>query len=202
MIHLYAFATDLSGLPAVDGLDGEPLQVRAFDELAAVVSVRRRETTAACLREDAVVHGTVVESLVPLATAVLPVRFGEVSADDDELERAVRERCTDLRRSLARVRGCVEIGVRVADVPAPRAETGTDYLRSRQAGGGEQLHAELRPVARATRRRAGAAAYLVARPDVPEIERRVHAFTAAHPEVGVVCTGPWAPYSFATEQAR
>jgi hypothetical protein len=41
------------------------------------------------------------------------------------------------------------------------------------------------------------AAYLLERGRVAEAERVVRAFADAHPALTVVCTGPWAPYSFA-----
>ena len=71
----------------------------------------------------------------------------------------------------------------------------------------EQLVAELdgplRAHARETRRRHGSrtfmldAAYLVPRARAGRFTDAVADFQARRPEVTVVCTGPWAPYSFA-----
>jgi hypothetical protein len=43
--------------------------------------------------------------------------------------------------------------------------------------------------------------YLVRRGDVGEFARTVDRYAAAHPELTVLCTGPWAPYSFAAGAA-
>lgn len=41
-----------------------------------------------------------------------------------------------------------------------------------------------------------AAAYLVGEDERDDFEQALAEFVAAHPELTVVCTGPWAPYSF------
>jgi hypothetical protein len=43
-------------------------------------------------------------------------------------------------------------------------------------------------------------AYLVPRASVAAVRGLVDRFAAEHPEATVVCTGPWAPYSFAEER--
>jgi hypothetical protein len=43
----------------------------------------------------------------------------------------------------------------------------------------------------------GDTAYLVERSEVGALRETVDRFAATHPDVSVVCTGPWAPYSFA-----
>ena len=201
MIHAYAFTAGLVSLPALDGLDGEPLEVRTIDGLEAVVSCRRAESSRRGLRAEALVHGTVVEALVDRAAAVLPVRFGETAPDDDSFARAVRARAEGLRRSLDRVRGCVEVGVRIASLEQPVALTGTDYLRARRAATGGELHDQLRLLARDSRSSAGGSAYLVPRESLPAVQERARRFALAHPELTVVCTGPWAPYNFTTAAA-
>ena len=40
--------------------------------------------------------------------------------------------------------------------------------------------------------------YLVPEDAVPEFRGVVERLQAAHPDLGLVCTGPWPPYSFAT----
>jgi putative intracellular protease/amidase len=42
-----------------------------------------------------------------------------------------------------------------------------------------------------------AAAYLVRNEERPAFESALAGFVEAHPDVTVVCTGPWAPYTFA-----
>jgi DNA primase len=45
------------------------------------------------------------------------------------------------------------------------------------------------------------ACYLVARDEVDDFARRVATYGAEHPELDLVCTGPWAPASFAEAAA-
>jgi hypothetical protein len=202
MIHLYAFADGLRDLPAVEGLDSAPLESRRLDGLDAVFSRRDHESTGESLHADAVVHGKVVEALVDRAAAVLPVRFGELSPDDEALARAVRERAAGLRRGLDHVRGCVEIGVRISSVDAIVATTGTEYMRLRREASGQELHAQLRRLAREARSGAESAVYLVPRETLATVRDCAQRFARGHPQLTVVCTGPWAPYSFTGPDAN
>jgi hypothetical protein len=62
-----------------------------------------------------------------------------------------------------------------------------------------ELHEPLARWARASVASAGrdhAVAYLVGNGERAPFEAALAAFVNAHPEVTVVCTGPWAPYSF------
>jgi gas vesicle protein GvpL/GvpF len=210
VIHVYAFADEVCSLPHVEGLDGAPLELRTIDGLAAVISRRRGGEDTGSLRDEALVHGLVVEALAERAGAVLPVRFGETSADDEALARLVHARAERLRSRLASVRGCVEIGLRIAEPkssPDAAAASGTEYMRSLQRATStvERLHRDLAVPARESRlRRTGnvhVGAYLVPRERVDETRAVVARFAAARPELNVLCTGPWAPYSFVEEPA-
>ena len=210
MIHVYAFADQVRELPPLEGLDGAPLELRTIDGVAAVLSRRLGQPNEGSLRDEALVHGLVVEALADRADAVLPVRFGETSTDDEAFARVVQGRADRLRRRLDSVRGCVEIGLRITEPTsgAPvEAATGTDYLRALQRATGAvgQLHRDLAALARESRlRRAGdvhIGAYLAPRGRVDEIRGAVARFAAARPELTVLCTGPWAPYSFVEEPA-
>jgi hypothetical protein len=200
MIHIYAFAEGLQGLPDVAGLDGAPLESRRLDGFDVVVSRRDGKTAGASLRADAIVHGTVVEALVERATAVLPVRFGEEPADEDSLVRLFEGQSPHLRRSLDHVRGCVEVGVRIlsANETADHASSGTEYMLARRAAGAgyHELGEQLRALVREVRASHDGAAYLVPRSAVDAVRSAVQRFADTRPELTVVCTGPWAPYSF------
>ena len=69
----------------------------------------------------------------------------------------------------------------------------------------EELHEPLARSARASTRFGGAssdllrAAYLVPREDVAAFSEHVRRLEAAHPDLTIVCTGPWPPYSFAAD---
>lgn len=205
MIHLYAFADAGVRLPAVGGVGGSPLGLHVEGDVAAVVS----SAEGAVDRDAALAHGRVVEALRETAEAVLPVRFGERFATDGELAAAVAARADELRRRLDHVRGCVEFGVRMQPPEAeePSRASGGAYLRARLASVHraaaivEQLHEPLVRCAREAVLTPGigdhAAAYLVRHEQRDAFERTLGAFIAAHPEVTVLCTGPWAPYTFA-----
>ena len=213
MIHLYAFTDDVPALPSVAGLAGAPLERIEVDGVAAIFS-RHETDELGETRELALAHGTVVGALETDRHAVLPVRFGERFAEVEDLHAAVRERRAGLEDAFARVRGCVEIGLRVlaADsVDRPRATTGIDYMRRLQDSDASSrvahdLHRELEQLSRDARITSGAgdrlrAAYLVPRGRLDAVRQVVEAWTAEHPDVSLVCTGPWAPYSFASEVA-
>jgi Gas vesicle synthesis protein GvpL/GvpF len=215
MIHLYAFVDELEPLPALRGAAGEPLDTHRFDGVTAVVGELAEplpETT-----ESAVAHGLVVESLRDYAGAVLPARLTRPFADRAALVAATSANVPSLRRRLARVRGCVEVGVRMSSrddlAPEPAAD-GTAYMRRLAAAasvraaladeaqtllGGHALEWRVQtPSDAPTLYRA---AYLVRRDDADGFARHAARLADRHPELAFACTGPWAPYSFAEEAA-
>jgi hypothetical protein len=215
LIHLYAFAEGLTSLPERRGVAGEELELRGVDDLTAVVG---RVPAAIAESPDAVLaHGLVVESLLDHGKSVLPARFARPFASDSSLVAATTPRLQQLRERLARVRGCVELAVRVAETevdPPPRGVDGASYLRvlgatrARRAAVAQSVHTAFRALAveSAAAPLAQAptllqAAYLVRRDDVNGFARLVEGLAATSPELIVVCTGPWAPYSFAGEAA-
>jgi hypothetical protein len=199
VIALYAFTLGLERLPETAGIDGAPLVRCDIDDLTAVGS-RHAGPPTGDPRTGALAQGLVVEALMELSPAVLPVRFGETFADEATLAEAVRGRAAELRRALDHVHGCAEIGVRIAGgEPAQNAANGTAYMRARLADEAlaGALDERIAPAARATLGpRSGSASYLVERAEVADVLRSVAEFAASHPEVAVSCTGPWAPYSF------
>lgn len=205
MIHLYAFTSPAPQLPDVPGIAGGRLEACRVADVVAVIS----DVEPGDAGRDAVLeHGLVVESLREAADAVLPVRFGERFAGRSELVAAVGDRVATLRGNLARVRGCSEFAVRMVAEHGPanvRAAGGRAYMRARLASVAEaeavatELHEPLARYARDSVVSDGAnyaAAYLVGNDERGSFERELAGFVAAHPELTIVCTGPWAPYSF------
>ena len=216
MIHVYAFAEGVDELPELEGVDGEPVERLHVDGVTTVFSRRVRNSDAETLRGDAVAHGAVVDALMGASAAVVPVRFGEHAEDAAALRETVSRRLETIRRSFERIRGCVEIGLRVwggVEEPARLAANGTAYMRRRAAAERERLetvgtlHHRLETLARASvvsaptplPRERFAAAYLVPVDRIDRIRDEVETFGAAHPDLTVICTGPWAPYSFGEE---
>ncbi|HLJ03923.1 MAG TPA: GvpL/GvpF family gas vesicle protein [Solirubrobacteraceae bacterium] len=135
--------------------------------------------------------------------AVLPVRYG-TQLEEPELERLLQERREPLAAALDRVRGAVEVAVHARIAAAPTSEaasprSGTEYLM-RRAGNVDPrllpLAAVARAVAPAPRSDGTRLAYLVDRDRLAEFVGAVRALDHAHPDLELVCTGPWPPYSF------
>jgi Gas vesicle synthesis protein GvpL/GvpF len=213
MIHLYAIAEGLGELPAVAGIGGAEIRPRALDDVELVVS----EHDGAELEpsEEAVLaHARVVDALAATSSALLPARFTRTFEDEAALDAAVRGRLDDLRQALSRVRGRVELGLRVigeSEDAQPEAASGRAYMEARLEGvaRAERLARDLHEplVARAAEsthsvatkpRFLLSAAYLVAAVDVDGFRGTVAELERAHPELTFVCTGPWPAYSFAS----
>jgi hypothetical protein len=216
-LYLYALVEPPARLRDARGLDDSALSVEPLGALDAVVSSLAVPPSAQS-EDHILAHARVVDELALLNDAVLPVRFGRAYADASALRSAVEARGEELREALARVRGCVELGLRVlagtADRTRAAPESGREYLRARlserQRGEelAEELDAPLAALSRAATRSVLAtpqlvlsAAYLVPREELDEFRKAVGSVQSRHPELSVACTGPWAPYSFATAEA-
>jgi hypothetical protein len=189
VIHVYGVVDELRELPPVRGVNGAPLERRRVDGLELVVSdgAAAEVTQAAVLR-----HAEVVEGLMSRSGAVLPAQFGRPFGDEAELEAAIRPKARELERGLERVRGCVEFGLRLAG-ENPSATSGTEYMHALLAQ--QQAVEPLERLARSV----ASNAYLVPAENVDAFQEAVRRLQAENPELTVVCTGPWPPYSFGAE---
>lgn len=139
------------------------------------------------------------------AAAVLPIRFGEKVRDEEELCNLLKPRTSDLIEALEKVRGCVQMTLRVFGEPAPLPELqggpGTRYLEARRRAHSlpeiELLLERLRPLVRAERTERkeqgnllGTVYHLVRKEDVP-------AYQEASEDPKVTVSGPFPPYAFA-----
>ena len=212
MIHLYGVVEELEGLPPVAGVDTGPLERRRIEGLELIVS---RTAEGIDVTQAAVLsHAHVVEELMTRSAAVLPARFGHAFSDEQELADAVRTKASSLARGLDLVRGCLEFGLRVlGDDGAPENGSGElsgrDYMQARLAEEqgrrrlAEELHEPLARLSRASARFGGASsdllesAYLVPRREVEVFGEHMRRLEAANPDLTIVCTGPWPPYTFA-----
>jgi hypothetical protein len=215
MLYLYALSEHPTVLPSTAGLEQAPLAVERLHGIDAVVGVVDRERIEQS--EDAVLtHARVVDELTGLNDAVLPARFGRGYPDAAALRDAVAEQADALRLALDRVRGCLELGLRVLSEPSdsgPTGQSGREYMldrldrRNRVQRLADEVHAPLAALARAETRTVAAtpqlllsAAYLVPRDALERFQSAVQELEDIHPELSLACTGPWPPYSFATAE--
>jgi hypothetical protein len=211
VIEMYA----ITGHPAPPLPAIAPLREIAADGLAAVCApaAEREDVTPDALWR----HEGVVEALMA-DRDLLPVRFGTRLDDDAAAARVLGERHAELAAALARVRGAVELSLRVAaaggdssaTMRSQQAPDGAAYLRARARTDRArelalaQVHEPLAELARAVVQHPARgpsellrAAYLIDRRDVDGFTRLVARLQDADATFQLLCTGPWPPYSFA-----
>ena len=192
-------------LPRVRGLGRAPLSAITEGPLVAVIS-RHVEDPDEPARDALWTHEQVVEALMA-ERAVLPIRFGTRPADVEAVRNALFSRRDVLLAELDKVRGRVELGVRVMQLDAAlhEAASGEEYVLTRLAGSrtADALHEPLAALAVEARRwpeRAPdellRAAYLVDELRVGRFREAVEELQGDHHEALLLCTGPWPVYSF------
>lgn len=224
MIWVYAIGERPEVPPpaGVTGLAGAPVEGVREGRLLAALS-RHADAPEVSVRDALWTHEHVVERLMA-DRAVLPVRFGSELPDEAALRRTLAQRHDALLDTLDRVRGTVELAVRAvfsrgSRGPEVRAtavgaqaegdETGREYvrakleLRSRAEAAGAALHAPLAAFAVAGVRHPSRgpgellhASYLVEALSVTEFRTLAQRLQRERPDVALLCTGPWPPYSF------
>ena len=160
----------------------------------------------------------IVERLQRRFDAVLPARFGSF-VPLEELRQIVRLRRGDLQKALRRVRGCVQMTVRIVTTPAPTPApivvrtppSGTDYLNARRAA----LSGLRPPLAAAVSvavsrlvhdervetdpaRGRTAMFHMIERTDATRYRTAVRRVPVRDSE-SLTVTGPYAPFAFAPE---
>ena len=198
--------------PPERGLAQAPLDGVRAGGLLAVLS-RHADAPADPVPDALWVHERVIERLMADRT-VLPMRFGTRLADDGALQEILAARQDEFLAALDRVRGRVEIGVRAMQPPAaPDAGTtpapsGRAYIEGKLRVGraAATVHEPLAALAAASTRHAASrpdellrASYLVDHDAVAGFQAAVE--RVQRPDLAIVCTGPWPPYSFVAETA-
>jgi hypothetical protein len=218
VIYAYAVCEPrvASSIPHCRGLGGATLRALEHEGLAAVFS-RHRSFRPRPIPEQVLDHERVVEAIMARGV-VLPLRFGTQLADETELEALLAERHDELLRSLARVRGKVEIGLRMTPERTSSGggegqRTGRGYLLARVRAhrryeqASRELHAPLAELAAASRIREPrtpaavlTASYLVDATEVAAFRLQADELGRRQTAMQVLVTGPWPPYSFASEE--
>jgi len=205
--------------PRPKGLGGATLRALESDGLAAVYS-RHRSLSPRPSPRLILAHERVVEAIMARGP-VLPLRFGTQLEDEERLEAVLHERRNQLVRALDRVRGHVELGLRLIPQRGSKLDldqakrSGRAYLlalaadRRRADEAARDFHAPLAELATASlvRERPAppavlVAAYLVDADRVVDFRARADELGADRKDLQVVVTGPWPPYNFATEQSH
>jgi gas vesicle protein GvpL/GvpF len=184
---------------------GGPVALRRFDDLVAVVSPveRRPEANARTLA----LHHDVVASTLE-ADGMVPFRFGTLVAASD-LDAWLAAHVPLVRTTLAQLRGCVEMSVKLL-----RLHCGHSIERTcRECADGAPGVVQLRELAESLVRQsgierwrfrspgsgsnvAGSVAFLVPRSEVDGFLARIAPVASRATGVAVVPTGPWPAYSF------
>ena len=222
---IYAYCVVPAGqFPPADlaGIGGARVEPANVAGLSLWVSSGERPEPAL----DAVLaHNRVVEVAVSEAVTPVPLRFGQWLEDAERLEQAIGENAAHYRELLARFAGCLEFGLRVIDPNAPEeaqevrnaARTGREYMQALQESGkladrnraqaervAARIREQLRDVVRderidtaRTTHAVVTMSHLVARENFDEYRERARRLRAAFPELRLLLSGPWPPYSFA-----
>jgi len=232
-LYLYAIIDhpDVAACVLSPGIAGATVSTLTYAEIAAVIS--RLEGDLVICEETLWLHEGIVEKLMTEHT-VLPVRLNTVVDDEQKLVAVLAQNYQRLLADLARVRGKVELAVRVfwhgrsdrkADArvmerKVPLSSSGTtigrDYMAMRLQEERHQqirrqcaqsvvqvIHGKLSDLAAesdckvlATPEQVMTAAYLLGTDCVGAFGDRIAELAARYPELRILCTGPWPPYSF------
>jgi hypothetical protein len=205
--------------PRRRGLAQAPLEGICEGDLLAVIS-RHTDPPGDPALDALWVHERVVEQIMA-DRAVLPMRFGTRLRDDGAVKEVLAARHQEFVATLERVRGRVEVsvramqppGARAAD-PAPVATSGREYLEARLRNGragdraAQTLHEPLARMAVESSRRPARAAdellrasYLIDSAALARFRANVERLQRTHPDMAILCTGPWPPYSFVAAPA-
>ena len=135
-LYVYCLGDELAG-PAFEGLagvGGARARVLTLGSLSAVVSEAGEEPTA--LTEENLLAHNRVNAAALAASTPLPFRFG-TRASRERLAEYVTSNESALAEALARVRGCVEMGVKVlAEAEGREARANVGEPAGATAGGG------------------------------------------------------------------
>ena len=221
MLYVYALTNGLGELDSFGpGIEEEASICVAAGGVAAVCT--RHAQVPSAMPENVLRHERVIERVME-RTTVLPCRFGSTFTGESALRAVLARNEGTLLEALERVRDQVELGLRVlwtADAPPSttpsEASSGRQYMLARLAEERQRERVEQRAALLAdaieqplleccTDHSRGAVAagevlfkgaYLVPRRRLEEFRLRVREAAQRHPDLRLLCTGPWPPYHF------
>jgi hypothetical protein len=220
VIYAYGICEPAVAAPSLRrrGLCGATLRTLERNGLAVVYS-RHRSLRPRPIPELVLAHERVVEAIMA-GGAMLPLRFGTQLEHEDALAAVLSERRDELLRSLERVRGKAELGLRmIPERPEPGSgaiePTGRGYLlarvraQRRYEDAIRDVYEPLAALSVANRIRRSprppailVATYLVDARRVATFRLRADELAQRQAAMRVMVTGPWPPYTFASEEQR
>ena len=221
-IYAYCLVEDLDTLDVqVRGIEGAAVRLLKIDDFGVLVS---DGDAFPLTRESAIAHDTVVRSLFD-QTTLLPFRFGSV-VSEQQLRHYVATYKPALKKSLAHVRGCVQMDLRIiwqrskADAdqaPENKQGPGTAFLekKRRELAGDERQIAQKAELSDLLRKDLGEVIqdqeielrpsetavlatvfHLVERAKTDKYQEIVQEIRNNRPDLRIRLSGPWPPYSF------
>jgi hypothetical protein len=208
---------------SLTGVQDMAVESLSIADLGVWISRMERPEAAA---ESIQAHNRVVEVAATEEVTPVPLRFGQWLHDEASLTKAITEKAGQYQDQLAEFAGCMEFGLRLIDPRAPgkaqvvhatTATSGIEYMQAlressklaeHKRAAAEQVRVRvqevLRDVVRSEREEADRTphavvtlSHLVARPHFDEYRERARTLRTMFPELRLLLSGPWPPYSFA-----
>jgi Gas vesicle synthesis protein GvpL/GvpF len=210
------------------GLLDSPLRVVRYNGLAAVLSElcpEARDAASTASQANIWRHEQVIEKVMA-HVPTLPVRFGTILRNVDQVQQLLARRQADFVADLAHIASRVEVGLRVLwtpPKPAPVEVIGSEALllgkrylqckamklnqeqnvRKRGESLVWELNASLKPIVvdirmqiLQTERLLLSAAYLIKRTSADAFQSQVETLCQAYPSLAFLPSGPWPAYHF------
>jgi hypothetical protein len=223
---IYAYCVVPPGhvpMAGITGLDDKAVELVPIGEVALWVSRLPRPTGTV---EQITAHNKVVEAAVTDEVTPVPLRFGQWLDDEPAWHAAMADKTASYKEKLQEFSGCLEFGIRVLDpnaptgardVQQPAAASGYEYMQALRESSKlanqrrvvadqarQQIHNSLQHLVRAEREEEPRTphavitlSHLVARPHFEEYRERARGLREVLPELRLLLSGPWPPYSFA-----
>jgi len=211
-LYLFCLMDDLVEATPGTGLQNEPVRVLRIGDFSVVVSDFHGNQLAPG-KENIVAHERVIERFMDKATP-LPFRFGSVISES-KLHQFISENASTLKADLEKVRGCVEMGLKVMTTAPPQGSeprSGTEFLEARKrqldlqtsvsatvdaATVGLIRQSDVSLISK-TARPIVRIAHLVLRYHLDEYKSHLDELVRQRTDWAFLRSGPWPPYSFVT----